>query len=56
MRTLKRETPCDWDEHVCPYMDQSGYVNCEWWCGAGCDEDDDHDPASADEEVYLYVD
>lgn len=53
MRTLKRQTPCDLDEHVCPYMDRSGYVNCEWWCGAGCD--DDYDPASEDEEVYICV-
>ena len=44
MRTLRAYTPCDeadplTGQHCCPYMDQSGYVNCEYWCSAGSDED-----------------
>ena len=40
---LRSITPCDepdWDgKHHCPYMDSSGYVDCEYWCGAGELED-----------------
>lgn len=41
-------------QFYCPYMDQSGYVNCEYWFGAGSDED--YDLASQDEEVYEAYD
>lgn len=59
MRTLRSSTPCDeadslTGKHYCPYMDQSGYVDCERWCAAGSDED--YDPASQDEEVYEAYD
>lgn len=44
--SLKRITPCDeydpiTETHYCPYMDSSGYVNCEYWCSA---EEPDPDP------------
>lgn len=59
MRTLRANTPCDeldpmTGQFYCPYMDQSGYVNCEYWFGAGSDED--YDLASQDEEVYEAYD
>lgn len=39
MMSLKWSTPCDHEGHICPYMDSSGYVNCEWWCSAEEPED-----------------
>ena len=34
---MKMHTPCDerdelTGEYYCPYMDSSGYVDCEYWC------------------------
>lgn len=44
MASLRSITPCDeadWNgEHHCPYMDASGWVDCEYWCGADEPEDD----------------
>ena len=42
--SLRSITPCDevgWDGlHHCPYVDDDGYVNCEYYCGADEPEDD----------------
>ena len=50
MMSLRNWTPCDEPDlegyHHCPYADDSGYVDCEYWCRS--DEPDD-DP----EEIYL---
>lgn len=37
--SLRWSTPCDYEGHVCPYMDNDGNVNCEWWCIAVEPED-----------------
>lgn len=40
---LRWSTPCDEPDlngvHHCPYMDSSGYVNCERWCHDEPDQD-----------------
>ena len=45
MMTLKKYTPCD--DGVCPYMDECGYVNCDWYCSA---EEPQDNPEVWDEE------
>ncbi len=41
--SLRYYTPCDEPDlegkHHCPYMDSSGYVNCEYWCSSEEPED-----------------
>ena len=52
--SLRWTTPCDeadplTGKHVCPYMDSSGCVNCEWWCSA---DEPDPDPDTDDLEPW----
>lgn len=59
--SLRWTTPCDeadplTGQYVCPYMDSSGYVNCEWWCSAEEPEPDiEEDDLEPWEVEYEYI-
>jgi len=51
---MKMHTPCDerdelTGEYYCPYMDSSGYVDCEYWCH----DESDYDYVPEDEDDYI---
>lgn len=54
--SLRWKTPCDYKdengEYTCPYMSPDGQVNCEYWCGAGSDEDDVPEDDAIE---YVYI-
>ena len=49
---LRWTTPCNEPDingrHYCPYMDSSGYVNCEYWCH----DEEPEDRSMEDEIIY----
>lgn len=47
--SLRKETPCDFAPHECPYNVES-YGSCEYWCGAP-EPADDPEIWDEDEEV-----